>query len=91
MRRAVLGTSRPLKTQAQAAYYALRPHPDNSTTRKTVTLALVATWIILTILISTDHAVPTEAYAALSAWVWRRFGKIEEQEAQRIEESESSN
>jgi len=88
IRNAVTGSSRPLRTQAKAAFYTVTPHPANNNTRKIGTLALVATWILLTILISTDYAVPTEAYAALSAWVWRRFGKIEEQEAQRIEGSE---
>lgn len=90
MKSALLGSNRPLRTQAKAAYYTAIPHSQNSAVRKTATIVLVLTWAVITILVTTGDAVPTEAYAVLTAWVWRRWGMIEEQEAQRLADSEDS-
>lgn len=81
----VTGGTRTLRAELKAAGYAFIPHANNDNTRKLVTLGLVATWIILTVGISFEYAVPTEAYALLSAFVWSRFGKIQEQEAQNLD------
>lgn len=80
----VLKNNRALRREAYATLYTLVPHDANNDDRKTVTLLLVGSWLSLTAAIMLGVAVPTEGYGLLSVIVWTRFGKIQEQEAQRL-------
>jgi|GEM_PF-1810968 len=51
------------------------PHHDNSHTRKVATWILVATWAIITVLVSTGDANATATYGVLSAVVWSLIGR----------------
>ena len=73
--------SRPRRHEAAGAFLALVPHRHNNNTRKSITMLLVAGWLVMTALIMTGTAVPTEGYAMLSAIVWAWYGKQQEQEA----------
>lgn len=77
---------RDVVTELRAVVYAAVPHEQNNDVQKLVTIFLLGTWSIVTIGISFGWAVSTPAYAALSVLVWTRFGKVQEQEAGRLED-----
>jgi len=72
------------QTELKGLKYTLLPHPENSDSRKAITLMLVSSWCVITIGISFGWAVPSEMYGLLSAFVGAWVTKIQEREMGRL-------
>ncbi len=89
MKRALLGTNRPIRTEAKGFAYTITPHTENSNQRKAVTIILVVLWGAMTLGSQAGFNPPETAYGTLTAFVFWRIGKIQEQEAERVDSEDS--
>jgi len=89
VKRALLGTGRDFRTEGRAFIYTLIPHENNSDTRKALTVILFILWGVMGLGIQAGYPAPTEIWGGLTAFVFWRMGKIQEQEADRVDSENS--
>ena len=65
-----------LKCELLAAFLTFIPHRYNNHTRKVVTIVLAVGWMSMTVLVSTELAVATPTYGALTAIVFAIVGRM---------------